>query len=38
MHFQPLHNEIKSVLGIKEIQWGKSPKIFTNAYGQAGGD
>ena len=38
MHFQPLHNEVKSVLGIKEsYSMGKSPKIFTNRSGQAGG-
>ena len=36
--FQPLHNEVKSVLGIKEsYSMGKSPKIFTNRSGQAGG-
>ena len=32
--FQPLHNEVKSVLGIKEsYSMEKSPKIFTNRSG-----
>ena len=35
MHFQPLHNDTKSVLSIKEsYSMKKRPKIFTNAYGQ----
>ena len=36
--FQPLHNDTKSVLSIKEsYSMKKRPKIFTNAFGQAGG-
>ena len=36
--FQPLHNEVKSVLGIKEsYSMEKRPKILTNSFGQAGG-
>ena len=35
--FQPVHNETKSVLSIKEsYSIKKSPKIFTKAFGQAG--
>ena len=34
--FQPLHNDTKSVLSIKEsYSMKKRPKIFTNAFGQA---
>ena len=37
--FQPLHNDKKSVLSIKEsFSMEKRPNIFTNAYGQAGED
>ena len=33
--FQPLYNDTKSVLSIKEsYSMKKRPKIFTNAYGQ----
>ena len=37
--FSPSTNK-KNVFWVSKnhIQWGKSPKIFTNAYGQAGGD